>query len=197
VTIPLSTFERHVVVATRAFANLSPSDTNFDRRAGRVFQPFMRDWMPDPDESAITIDLGTTYRELHPVVFGWFDQIIAARGRRPTALVEEVAAGIQETVSASVSLSAKGQLNYDYEVATPQAVCAFGVALILDPRRGLATRLARCRWSKCGRFVLDDAPAGRPRKFCNDDHARRFDAEDSKNRQAQFRKRHAKEKRHD
>ena len=67
-----------------------------------------------------------------------------------------------------------------------QACYVAGVALILTRPLALARRLGQCRAPLegadgiCGRFRLD--LAGKPRRYCNDEHRRRFDAADAARR---------------
>jgi hypothetical protein len=59
-----------------------------------------------------------------------------------------------------------GDLNGDNAADTVINGCLAAVALILDHKRGLTSKLGQCRWSKCGKFNLDFEPKGRPRTHC-------------------------------
>lgn len=92
------------------------------------------------------------------------------RGRREVAA--EVAPILEEMISTTYTLTER-RLEVVSHFQDIVAVCAFAVALILDERRGLTSRLQRC---VCGRFNLDFDPKGRPRKYCSPKHKARADA---------------------
>jgi hypothetical protein len=52
-----------------------------------------------------------------------------------------------------------------------QACTAFAAALLLDRSRGLHKWLERCELPECRRWFFDRKPTGRPRRFCNTQHA--------------------------
>jgi hypothetical protein len=202
--IPLQDFDKRTIAAVLRFANLPSIESDAsERRAAAIFQPFVRDWMPmlvkfDPvtgrQEEAPMMQFTEMYKELHAIARGWLGRIVDARSsprataaRVTEALAKEVEAAFSEEVSASLTLFPRVRLRYVCEINGAPAAVAFAVALILDEGRGLRDRLARCGYSKCGKFNLDSSPTGRPRRFCDADHARRYDAEDSKYRQKRYR----------
>jgi hypothetical protein len=71
------------------------------------------------------------------------------------------------------------RLEYFFAINNVESGCAWAVALLLDQRYGLTNRLRQCGWSRCGRFRVDLAPRGRPRRFCSDEHKRLYDLETS------------------
>jgi hypothetical protein len=54
-----------------------------------------------------------------------------------------------------------------------QACTAFAAALLLDRSRGLHKWLERCELPECRRWFFDYKPTGRPKRFCNTQHAAR------------------------
>lgn len=69
------------------------------------------------------------------------------------------------------------------------AAAWYGVALIIDGRCGLRNRLNECGAPGCSRFLLDFDKRGRPSRHCNEEHRRLADAEPSRNRSEERRKR--------
>jgi hypothetical protein len=116
----------------------------------------------------------------------WLDRITQGAAKR-----REVAREVAPFLGAKLPVFAtlEGQrIRYDYGLNGVEAGVALAAALLVDPSRGLAGRLKRCGWSRCGRYSLDFAPKTRPRRFCPG-HKEKFDLETSKDRQRAFRKR--------
>jgi hypothetical protein len=61
------------------------------------------------------------------------------------------------------------------------AVFGYALALLLDRRRGLRTRLEKCALPGCCKFVMNFSQ-GRPQKYCSEGHRRAADKPESKRR---------------
>lgn len=180
--MPLALPREHqkAVEAVRRFANLQRVDS--DEQVERCFRGLidLRDALPvwiDPKtgrekRAVISTDL---YTDLQSILRGWLGKIArSTRGQREVA--GEIAEVLVESVDTSTRFDNR-RLTQVYSFKSVGAACAFGVALILDERHDLASRLKQCGWSKCGHFNLDLNPKGRPRRFCSPEHKRLADLE--------------------
>jgi hypothetical protein len=77
-------------------------------------------------------------------------------------------------VQTTVQLTSDGDLLFAAGLLGCDAIFWYGVALILDRRRELRDRLARCGAPGCGRYVLSFA-RGRPQRHCSEEHRRAAD----------------------
>ena len=77
---------------------------------------------------------------------------------------------------------------YRYGLTGVQAVCALGVALILDDDRKLTSRLMHCAAPGCGKFRLDMDIKGRPRKYCSAEHKQLVEAQHAPAKMRKWRK---------
>lgn len=98
---------------------------------------------------------------------------LSAAVRAANGNLKHVQAGVHLTEDGDTAM-ALGLLGCD-------AIFWYGVALIIDRRRGVRDRLAQCGAPGCGRFLLTFA-RGRPQRHCNEAHRRKADAIASRNR---------------
>jgi hypothetical protein len=107
------------------------------------------------------------YRDDQGELRDYLSEIISShKGRKRVA--EEVTKRMKQ-VGVAHFVFKNEKLDYQFSLNGIQAVCALGLALILDKNRKLTTRLQQCGNAKCRRFNLDFKPKGRPRRFCNDE----------------------------
>jgi hypothetical protein len=201
--------ERAAVDAALRFANLGHPIREPDVErcfAGLVDFDEFRPRRHAGEDNWVRFNLAPLYARIQKLVRAWLTLIV--KGRRapkrpggPAALQ----AGRKKVARRVASLLAR---SIDHAAVTPavkdgrlvltchfgnsiEAACAFGIALILDERRGLTNRLKQCRY--CGRFNFAERKGRGPLpQFCNDEHARLYWNKDSKKRQAEFKKRKAK-----
>jgi hypothetical protein len=96
----------------------------------------------------------------------WLDQIVGRfRPRDREAITREVNRTLATALDHAGVRLENGRLRYYFGLTGVQAVRAFGVALILDEKRGLTGRLREC--PACGKFRLDWNLKGRPREVCD------------------------------
>lgn len=170
----LTNRERQAVEAVRRFANLRRIESNA-AAVERCFRGLIDfdEFRTRPSGRADEYRLDGAYADDQAHVQGWLSRIANAKRRTVTA---EVAAEVAPELEASVTTAlvfADGRMDVAYEFGSVAAVCAFAVALILDDRRGLTSRLGQCGY--CGTFNLDQNPKGRPRRFCSHEHKALFD----------------------
>lgn len=172
--LALQADERQAIEATRRFANLPRIES--DAEVERLFRdlvdfrestPTWVDAKTGRERRAVT--LTAMYGDIHSVVRGWFARVRSISRRRDLSV--EINRAL-DSVDAGLILRG-GRLEYTHRFLSVFAVCAFATALIIDERRGLASRLQKCGW--CGRFNLDLDPRGRPRRFCSPEHKARAD----------------------
>lgn len=95
----------------------------------------------------------------------WMSEIIASEQGK-----QRIAEKVSErmvTVGGAELVFKNRQFNYQFKLHGVQAVCALGLALILDKKRNLTTRLKQCGNPNCLRFNLELNPKGRPNRHCN------------------------------
>lgn len=119
---------------------------------------------------------------------------VAETKRERQAVREEIAPALVQGAAARYVFKA-GRLELTHSYRSFREVCVFALALILDERRRLASRLHKCGWDGCDRFNLDVDPKGRPRRFCNPVHKARADAKTVAERVRKHRKEKEKAKR--
>ncbi len=103
----------------------------------------------------------------------WMQSIIKSqRGKKE--IMEKVIERLDQVGGIKLVFK-KDRLEYEFTLNGVQAVCALGLAFILDENRGLTTRLQQCGNLDCNKFRLDFKPKGRPRRFCNEKCKRPFD----------------------
>ncbi len=117
------------------------------------------------------------YRHDQAELREWLEDIISSEAGRNR--VKKKVSERMNNVSEAKLLFENGSFGYRFVLHGVQAVCALGLALILDKKRGLSNRLKRCGNPDCLRFNLDFEPKGRPRRFCNDSCKRAFDNVDA------------------
>lgn len=77
-----------------------------------------------------------------------------------------VAKRIKETGGAQIVFKDE-KLDYVYALNGVQAVCALGVALSIDRKRNITSRLQQCGNKECEKFRIHFAGKGRPRRYCD------------------------------
>lgn len=105
---------------------------------------------------------------------GWLAKIAKSSSARKSVMLE--VAKRLETAYTRVTFE-DGEIRLQFAVPGVQACYSYAVAVILDKRRRLTSKLGQCGWSGCKKFRLDFSPAGRPRKYCNAKHKWRAEAE--------------------
>jgi hypothetical protein len=172
----LTSRERQAVEAVRRFANLRRIESN--AAVERCFRGLVDfdEFRVRPSGRADEYHAAGAYADDQAHVQGWLSRIANATKPRRRAAAAEVATEVAPELEASVTTAlvfADGRMDVAYEFGSVTAVCAFAVALILDDRRGLTSRLGQCGY--CGTFNLDQNPTGRPRRFCSPEHKALFD----------------------
>jgi hypothetical protein len=198
---PLQPNERHIIEAVLRFANLKRVDYArmlrcFDAVKAeadlRKVDPFSGQLVPgdtwqEPNFGPPELGLRDRSAEnAQTVARMWLGQITS---RKLRDVARDIGSFLPGNVTGAVSFEGR-RLRLSYRVSKINGMLALGIAFLLDEGRGLTNRLKQCGYSKCGRFNLDLTPNGRPRRFCNEEHARRYSNEDSKNRQKRFRDKH-------
>ena len=180
--------EQQIVACTLSFANLRPIAS-----AEEVERPF------EKIKKSFPIGFQTKplayYQNLQPQVLRWLERIVSEGKTNEEKEMErrKVAVEIGRPLLDvhAYLLFSKRKLQLDYRITDVMTGCLVGIALILDESRGQVDRLQRCGYSNCRLFNFDFNPRGRPRKFCSQDHKRRFDNETSWKRQKTFRSKSA------
>ena len=176
--------EQEVIEAVRWFANLKriTSTAQVENRFARL--------SPVPGIfQVIEPHQVQAYRDDQEELRGWLSDIARSHGAR-IKLEPKLSMRLNNTVTVAIAFS-HGRLIYQFGLTGVQACCAFGVALLLDEKKGMTSRFKQCRYSKCRKFNLDFTPKGRPRTFCNDECKKRFDNETAKERVRRFRRKYS------
>ena len=122
----------------------------------------------------------------------WLGEV-ALKGGVVSAKVGNEVASILNDAGPSIEFKFQGDRLYygiGFKEVGIQRWIAEAVSLIIHGEFGLTNRLGMCKWKKCGRFRLDFS--GIPRFYCNEEHRKKYDRDDAKNRMAAFRERKRK-----
>jgi hypothetical protein len=167
--------EQALLDAVVRFANLKIKSTQ------QVEQLFMASPLAARAFKVLPARNVEAYREDQATVRMWLGRLATSGAAARKTIGPEVAERLARTVLV--------RLTYDTTTHTVgvsgfldgvEACFSYATALLLDRHRGLAGRIGRCGWSRCGRFRLHRGEAGRPRQHCTITHRRRAEAEGRK-----------------
>lgn len=172
--LALQTFERRVITAALQFANLPSveSTSRVEKCFAAVidFREAAAEWIDsDSVRTERLVDFTDQYREQQAMLRRALEQVTVSQRKRDE-LRNSLGLELAENLPVALIFHDR-QLTYDVTLGTVPAACAFALALILDERRGITSRLHQCDCSGCGRFTLDFSPRGRPSKYCSKEHS--------------------------
>lgn len=176
----LTTHEKDIVKTLLWFANLSNKDSMLDVQPR--YMKFAEDTfqvIPKGKESVFHEDRAAVRAALGSIT----------KGKSRNILSEKLTKYIRDKVHPKLDFK-NGELQLFYSIDGVEAGIALGVALILDKRKGLTSRLKQCGNPKCLRFNLSFSTNGRPKRHCNKKCRKAADAADSKDRQQRHRDKH-------